>query len=141
MSNYDDIINLNRPISKHPQLSMDARASQFAPFAALVGYDKKVKEAARLTEEEIILDDDNLQILDNKLNYLSKHKENNIKVSVTYFVNDDKKVGGKYVTKCGIIKRIDSVNGFIKFINNDIMYVKDIIKINVIKEEEDEEYN
>jgi hypothetical protein len=34
--NYDDIINLKRPISKnHPPMSMTNRAAQFAPFAAL----------------------------------------------------------------------------------------------------------
>ena len=46
MNNYDDIINLNRPISKHSRLSIESRASQFAPFAALVGYDEAVKETA-----------------------------------------------------------------------------------------------
>ncbi len=54
MENYDDIINLPHHVSKkHPQLSMEQRAAQFAPFAALTGYDEKVKETARLTEARI----------------------------------------------------------------------------------------
>jgi len=45
--NYDDIINLPHPVSKkHPQMSMMQRAAQFAPFAALTGYDDAINEAA-----------------------------------------------------------------------------------------------
>ena len=51
MRNYDDIINLQRPISKHPKMSLYQRSAQFAPFAALTGYDGQVKETARLTFE------------------------------------------------------------------------------------------
>ena len=42
MNNYDDIINLNRPISKHKHMTIEERSAQFAPFAALVGYDNAV---------------------------------------------------------------------------------------------------
>ena len=58
MNNYDDIINLNRPISKHQHLGIDSRSAQFAPFAALVGYDEAVKETARLTKRKIELNDE-----------------------------------------------------------------------------------
>ena len=47
MNNYDDIINLNRPISKHSHLSIESRASQFAPFAALTGYEDEIEEAGK----------------------------------------------------------------------------------------------
>ncbi len=47
MDNYEDIINLPHPVSKkHPQMSMMQRAAQFAPFAALTGYDAAINEAA-----------------------------------------------------------------------------------------------
>ena len=47
MKNYDDIINLPHHISKkHPQMSLYARAAQFAPFAALTGYGDAVEETA-----------------------------------------------------------------------------------------------
>ena len=39
MKNYDDIINLNRPISNHVKMPLYKRAAQFSPFAALTGYD------------------------------------------------------------------------------------------------------
>ena len=42
---YVDIINLPHHVSKrHPQMSLEARAAQFAPFAALTGYEKAIKE-------------------------------------------------------------------------------------------------
>ena len=129
MNKYDDIINLNRPISKYKHLSMDARAAQFAPFAALVGYDSAVKETARLTEKEIEIDDGLKEILDNKLNYLSKNITDKNKVEVTYFVKDDKKSGGKYLNKKGIIKRINQELKTIKFDDGFIINIENIINI------------
>ena len=56
MNNYDDIINMPHHVSKkHPKLSIEQRAAQFAPFAALTGYEDAVKETARFTEEKIEL--------------------------------------------------------------------------------------
>ena len=44
---YDDIINLPHHVSKkHPQMSLYARSAQFAPFAALTGYEDIVKKTA-----------------------------------------------------------------------------------------------
>lgn len=43
---YGDIINLNRPKSKHPKMGLIERSAQFAPFAALVGYGDEVKSAS-----------------------------------------------------------------------------------------------
>ena len=50
-SDYDDIINLPHHISKrHPQMSMWNRAAQFAPFAALAGYEDAIRETAQENE-------------------------------------------------------------------------------------------
>ncbi len=47
MQGYEDIINLPHHVSKkHPQMTMYQRAAQFAPFAALVGHDRAIKETA-----------------------------------------------------------------------------------------------
>ena len=52
--NYEDIINLPHYEPKyHPRMSKHNRAAQFAPFAALTGYEEQVKETARLTEKKI----------------------------------------------------------------------------------------
>ena len=58
MNRYDDIINLSHHVSPTRQrMSMHDRAAQFAPFAALVGYDDAVAETARLTESRPELDE------------------------------------------------------------------------------------
>jgi len=50
---YDDIINLPHYVSKkHPQMSLEARSAQFAPFAALTGYDRVVKETEKIASEK-----------------------------------------------------------------------------------------
>lgn len=49
---YDDIINLPHHVSKkHPQMSLEARSAQFAPFAALTGYDDLIEETVRITNK------------------------------------------------------------------------------------------
>ncbi len=51
MGYYDDIINLPHHVSKrHPQMPMWNRAAQFAPFAALTGYDDAIQETAKENE-------------------------------------------------------------------------------------------
>ena len=51
MMEYEDIINLPHHVSKrHPQMSMWNRAAQFAPFAALTGYDDAIRKSAREIE-------------------------------------------------------------------------------------------
>lgn len=45
---YDDIIHMEHPISKnHPQMPMINRAAQFAPFAALTGYEEALAETRK----------------------------------------------------------------------------------------------
>lgn len=52
--NYQDIIHLNRPISKkHIPMSMRNRAAQFSPFAALTGYEEAIENTAKLVEEQV----------------------------------------------------------------------------------------
>jgi len=52
MGEYDDIINLPRHVSKkHPQMTMWKRAAQFAPFAAVKGYEEAIRETVRKNEE------------------------------------------------------------------------------------------
>lgn len=52
MNNYDDIINLPHHISKrHKQMSIESRAAQFAPFAALTGYSDAIDETIKNNEE------------------------------------------------------------------------------------------
>ena len=64
MNKYEDIINLPHyePIY-HSRMSIDKRAGQFAPFAALTGYDEEIEETARLTTRKHILDEESVDKL------------------------------------------------------------------------------
>lgn len=127
--NYQDIINLEHYELKHPRMSRYNRAAQFAPFAALTGYAEKVKEVARLTSQKIELDDGLKEIINYQLNQLNKVIKLEPEVEVTHFVSDTKKEGGAYLTKKGHIKRIDFINGLIKFTDNEKITIDEIITI------------
>ena len=105
---YDDIIDMPHHQSKErPHMSLHDRAAQFAPFAALTGHEDAIKETARLTDEEIILDESTVGRINEKLFEISQHLPEKRKVSITYFRQDKTKKGGVYLTDIGIIKRID----------------------------------
>lgn len=54
MSNYDDIISLPHPEPKHhKRMSLYQRAAQFAPFAALTGYEDAIRKAQQEMEEKV----------------------------------------------------------------------------------------
>ena len=98
-NNYEDIKNLpHYELKYHPRMSSYQRAAQFAPFAALTGYEELVRESSRLTDRKIELSEYERSILDEKLLLI----QNNIKIRpeiiITYFIKDKKKSGGKYIT-------------------------------------------
>ena len=130
MSKYDDIINMPRHISKtRPQMSLYNRSAQFAPFAALTGYEERVKETARLTDTKIEIDDGLRNILNMKLNIISEHLKETPEITITYFIKDNKKSGGKYSTLKCIIRRIDLVNQEIILYDRSVIKLDDIINI------------
>ena len=105
---YEDIVDLPHHVSKkRPQMPLIDRAAQFAPFAALTGYDAAIKETGRLTEARIEMDEDRKIELDRVLRVLMEKRAQNPEVSITYFQPDEKKDGGAYVTVTGQIKKID----------------------------------
>ena len=88
-------------------MSMIERAAQFAPFAALTGYDAAIKETARLTGQRTELDETEKLALDQKLQQLLTLLPLRPIVRITYFVADDRKEGGEYVTMEGSLQKID----------------------------------
>lgn len=129
---YNDIINLSRPVSlKHPRTSREARAAQFAPFAALSGFSDEIIEVQRLTDDETFLTDEELSLINEKLNTILLSNEDTL-INIVYFVKDKKKNGGKYLNKTGYIRRIDSYNNQIIFKDKDKINIKDIVNIEII---------
>ena len=92
MGKYDDIIDLPHHVSEtHPPMSRADRAAQFSPFAALTGYDAAVRETARVTERRIELDEGVKAELNARLNCILEHLSEHPQVSLTYFVQDERK--------------------------------------------------
>ena len=127
---YDDIINLPRHVStKHPQMSLEARSAQFAPFAALTGYDDAIEETSRLTNERKELDEELKTILDEKLQIIQEKINTKPKITFTYFIPDLKKNGGKYVTVTGKVRKIDRNKQLIVLEDKTEIFIPDIIEI------------
>jgi len=127
---YKDIINLPRHISKkHPQMSLEARSAQFAPFAALTGYEDLIEETGRLTDKKIEIDEESKEILDRKIRVIKEKILSKPIITITYFVNDLKKEGGKYKKTTGIIKKIDEYKQMIILEDKSEIIIDDIIDI------------
>lgn len=127
---YDDIINLPHPVSKnHPQMSMENRAAQFSPFAALVGYDAAIKETARLTDKRIELDDDDKIRISGKLQLIEDNIKTHPEVTVTFFQPDEHKDGGSYVDATGSIKKVDVNERVILMTNGKDIPIDEVIAI------------
>lgn len=108
MQKYKDIIDLpHKQSSKRPHMSLSDRAAQFAPFAALTGYDDAIVETGRLTDKKIELSEEALDLLNVKYQILLAHLADNAEIILTYFVPDKNKSGGAYVEKHGVVKRLD----------------------------------
>lgn len=130
MNKYKDIINLPHHVSKtRKPMSLYNRAAQFAPFAALTGYDDAIKETARLTEERIELSDELKNMLNQKIKLIIENIKLQPEVVITYYVPDNKKSGGVYKTISGNVKRIDEVEKCIIFTNKIKIFFYDIISI------------
>ena len=132
MSKYDEIIHLPHHVSKkHPQMSMEDRAAQFSPFAALTGYDAAIAETARLTNQRVELDEYERQALNEKLQVISEHLKEHPKVMITYFLPDDHKDGGEYVTVTGNIKKLDDYEHRIVLMDGSRILMEDVTMIDM----------
>ena len=115
---YADIIDLpHHQSEKRPHMSLYDRAAQFSPFAALTGYDDMVREEARLTDDKRELSETEQETLNRQLSLLADKIERREppEITVTYFIPDRRKEGGKYEEISGIVKKIDPVKRKIVF--------------------------
>lgn len=111
MEEYDDIINLPHHVSKnHPPMPMMNRAAQFAPFAALTGYDAVINETGRLTDGFIELDENKKEQLNRRIAELMEAIDEQPSVTITFFKPDERKFGGSYFTVSGQLKKVDEFN-------------------------------
>lgn len=127
---YDDVIWRQHPTSKkHPRMSRMNRAAQFAPFAALTGYEESIEETARLTDKRIELSEEDIEDINTKLNFIKEHIKERPEVTVTYFQPDERKEGGEYITVTGRVRWIDEVNGVVVFEDEKTVFISQITKL------------
>lgn len=148
--NYDDIINLSRPSnSRYPKMSLQDRAAQFAPFAALTGYEDAIAEEGRLTKMRKAVSDEDKRKINSELQKLvlmvkeykygvkcfrseSANKERPL-AAIEYFVPDEKKSGGNYVKDEFCIREVNINNRTIITEDDKFIKIDDIISIEVIE--------
>ena len=114
---YEDIVNLPHHVSgRHASMPLIKRAAQFAPFAALTGYDDAIAETARLTDDRIVVTEDaarEMKIvvtedaareLNRRITYALEH---GLELRIVHFIPDERKAGGSYRETTGKIRKIE----------------------------------
>lgn len=130
IEDYSDIINLPHHVShNHPQMPMEARAAQFAPFAALTGYDAVIHETARQTDKQVELEEYDNERLNRIFSELMDSLEEHPVVTVSYFKPDEHKAGGAYVTVTGQLKKIDTYEQIMKMEDGTVIPIGSIMDL------------
>ena len=130
MTDYDDIIHLPHHVSQnHPQMPMHDRAAQFSPFAALTSYEAAIGETARLTAERRELSPQEAEELDRCLAALIARLPERPEATVEYFVPDDRKAGGVYVTVTGRVRRISAAERILTMNDGTVIPLDDIASV------------
>lgn len=138
---YDDIIGLSRPESRRPKMTMNDRAAQFAPFAALTKFGEEIRESNRKTSEEIELGDGDNEQIDEILRGIERRIEENkadgagnegFAIAVAYFVRDKVKPGGRVEEYIGNVKKIDRVGRKLIFYGGKIVDMQDLLSLSAV---------
>ena len=129
MGKYDDIIHLEHHVSKnHKQMSIYERSAQFAPFAALVGYDESIENASVLYEQRITITSDKQDEITKVLSLLTDRKNSNQIVKVTFFKPVVDRNLGKYCECVSTFKKVDNIKRLL-ILEKDNIHLNDIIDI------------
>lgn len=138
---YADIIKLpHHQSATRLHMPVEDRAAQFSPFAALTGYEDAVKETARLTDERIELDEYSKETLNQQLNKIkeglrelsrnsSETVEGATQLSITYFVPDERKSGGAYVTITGTVGKLKEYEQLLVMTDGTEIPIEEITEI------------
>lgn len=126
---YDDIIDLPRPASKHPKMSRIDRAAQFSPFAALTGHEDSIKETARLTEEQIDLDESQKDEIGRLLSYLAENIQQKPEIIIRWFQPDRRKSGGVYQQIRDRVVKIDDYRNEMTLEDGRIIPLRYIVEL------------
>lgn len=124
---YEAIIGMEHHVSsRHERMARLDRAAQFAPFAALTGYDDVIRETGRITKKRMMLDEDMKALLDMRL---SQAMESHVPVTVTWFVQDGRKEGGEYVSLTSPVAGVDAARGELRMECGSRIPLADVVDI------------
>lgn len=127
MGKYDDIINHEYKGSpSRGRMSLENRATQFAPFAALTGHDAAINETARLTTEKIELYKDERRMLSERILMVLERIDDGPQVTFTVFRADQRKSGGRYVKITGTVKKYDESDRTITMTDGQAFTLDDV---------------
>jgi hypothetical protein len=96
-------------------MSLQDRAAEFSPFAALTGYEGIIAESGRLTDTATELAGAAVEELNAALGRVAENIHLRPEVTVTYFEPDKRKSGGSYRTVTGSVRRMDTAEGYLEF--------------------------
>lgn len=127
---YRDILDMPRHISKtRPRMQNSDRAAQFMPFAALTGFGAMINETSRLTSKKHELSEEELTLLNERLNLIIENIHSRPEIKAVYFIPDEKKAGGRYESFSGRVRRVDEFRKEIIFTDKTVIPIKDIMLI------------
>lgn len=110
-------------------MAMIDRAAQFAPFAAVVGYDDAIAETGRYTDSRTEMGDDELAALDRQMAVIVNNIDSQPEVTITYFVPDERKDGGSYQTLTAQVVKVDETERRLYLSEGTAIYIRDIIRL------------
>lgn len=132
MNAYQDILHLPCPSpSRRPRMPLSERAAQFAPFAALTGYDEHLREQARLTDSRPAVGDEDALLINDNLNLLLR-ASSPVPVRLRCYVPDRYKPGGAVRDKEGAVRRVDAVNRRLIFCDKSVVPIDDILALDIL---------
>lgn len=132
---YDDIIDLPRPVSsRRSRMTNYDRAAQFSPFAALTGFDAAICETGRLTDRRIELDEGGKALLDEVLCEVREKLPLKPEIEATYFVYDERKAGGAYITARGRVHKIDAYGRQLLLLDGTRIPIRELIGIRLVSD-------
>ena len=125
---YEDILHLPRPKSRYAPMAMIDRAAQFAPFAALTGHEAMIEETARLTDRPMELTESAVAELNQTLQCLSE----GMTVLATVYIPDERKSGGAYVERSGVVRKVDSYGQSLIFTDGTDVPFQYLAKLEIV---------
>ena len=132
MNSDRDLLSCARPrTERRAPMPMKNRAAQFAPFAALTGYDDAVRETERQTDRRPEIGEDRAEILDRRLRWLRDHPDTMSEITVKWFVPDIRKDGGICRTRTCRAKQLDAQHGVLLLEDGECVPISEICDLQI----------